>query len=95
MNNNSNNDWIQEYINEKKSPNVKHSKMKKPKTNYGIGFVQLNKPTNSNRKTKPDSTSSLKSITMNALLKNSLRFENVMRRDKVRLTPPIRRPLGS
>ena len=95
MNNNNNNEWIKEYINEKKFPNGKNSfRMRKPKTDYGIGFVQMNKVQNNQTKRSNDKPyQKPRPITMNELLKNSLRFENVMRLNRVCVPKSIDRPL--
>lgn len=83
MNNNEN--WIQEYVSEKMKGNSIKRERLKPPTNYGIGFVQMNRSNNRpfiSSHSKPP----LKPLTLNALLKNSLRFENVIKRNKVRPT---------
>lgn len=87
MNSNNNNDnWVREYIHEKMQENTKATSRQviKPPTNYGIGFVQMNRTRNT--LSKPPKGPPLKPLTLNALLKNSLRFENVMKRNKIRPT---------
>lgn len=84
--NNNNNNWVREYVHEKMQANTKATSRQviKPPTDYSIGFVQMNRV--HNHSAKPPKGPPLKPLTLNALLKNSLRFENVMKRNKIRPT---------
>lgn len=84
--NNNNNNWVREYVHEKMQANTKATSRRviKPPTDYSIGFVQMNRV--HNHSAKPPKGPPLKPLTLNALLKNSLRFENVMKRNKIRPT---------
>ena len=88
---NNNDSWIKEYINEKNSLSTNSARPRKPKTDYGIGFVQMNKTRNhqTKRRNNNETFPKPRPITMNELLKNSLRFENVMRRVPKTIDRPV------
>lgn len=83
---NNNNNWVINYVHEKMKANTKATSRQsiKPPTDYSIGFVQMNRTHNTF--SKPPKGPPLKPLTLNVLLKNSLRFENVMKRNKIRPT---------